>query len=391
MLLISYLKFIKDYLRQKTLSESKDLVMIEESNKSIIVLIDAFTPGGAQRNLQLLVPVWLKRGYSVSLVLIQDNQNELELDFSESPSFSIIRIRAKNLNDFSAFLRLRKIFKENRPTLIIANLYWSQLWSSLAKNAYPKATLIWVEHNTYIARTRFKWFIYRILSQKASQILAVSHEIKEYLSGLDLPKVSVIHNSVSPYLDALEFEKRERIFLFIGRLVPQKNPELALRAFLAALEDNVVSKDFKLLFIGDGELKENLIQIAKSHPNGGQVEFLGFLSQPEVRRHLRKGYALLLSSHFEGLPLVRLEALEFGLCHITTRTSGIQGLFEFDSFGEISTPGVVIADDLQAFKAGIAKVLSAEYRTTESAEKRRALVRNYYPERVAGDYLSYEN
>jgi glycosyltransferase involved in cell wall biosynthesis len=365
--------------------------MLDAPKKSIIIVIDAFTPGGAQRNLQLLVPVWLERGYSVSLVLLQDNQNELELDFSESRSFSIIRIHAKNLNDFGAFFRLRKIFRENRPTLIFANLYWSQLWSSLAKHACPMATLIWVEHNTYIARTRIKWFIFRILSQKASQILAVSNEIRDYLNGLGIPKVSVIHNSVSPYLHALEFEKRERIFLFIGRLIPQKNPELALRAFLAALEDNVVSKDFKLLFIGDGELKENLMQIAKSDPNGDQVEFLGFLSQPEVRRLLRRGYALLLSSHIEGMPLVRLEALEFGLCHITTHTSGIQGLFEFDSLGEIKTPGVVIADDLQAFKAGIAKVLSAEYGTEESAEKRRSLVRDYYPERVADDYLNYEN
>jgi glycosyltransferase involved in cell wall biosynthesis len=365
--------------------------MNEVTKKSILVIIDAFTPGGAQRNLQLLFPVWLNRGYAVSIVLIQDAQNELELDFPEGSSFSILRISAKNLHDFGAFLRFLGIYRKTRPTLVIANLYWSQLWSSLATRVCPQASLIWVEHNTYISRTKFQWIIYRILSLKTTQILAVSSEIKEYLNGLRVSKVSVINNSVSPNSRALEFENREKVFLFIGRLVPQKNPELALRAFLAALEDNQVSKDIKLIFIGDGELRSDLIEIAKSHPHGSKVEFLGFLSQSEVRKHLLRGYALILSSHIEGLPLVRLEALEFGLCHITTRTSGIQGLFEFDSHGEITTPGVIIADDLNAFKVGILKVLSAEYGTTEAAEKRRSLVKNYYPEIVAGDYLSYEN
>jgi glycosyltransferase involved in cell wall biosynthesis len=364
--------------------------MEKYSDKSVLVLIDAFTHGGAQRNLQLLIPEWLKRGYSVSLVLLQNNENELELDFSTSPSFSISRLNARNLHDLRAFYKLIRVINDKKPTLIIANLYWSQLWSSLAKQVCPTTSLIWVEHNTYISRTRFKWFVYRLLSQKTSQILAVSKEIQIFLNKLSLSRVSVIHNSVLPYPDALEFENREKVFLFIGRLVPQKNPALALHAFLGALEDQTIQMDSRLLFIGDGKLKNELLEIVDSNKYGSQIEFLGFLNQADVRKYLRNSYALLLSSHIEGMPLVRLEALEFGLCHVTTRTSGIQGLFEFDSMGRVTTPGVVIADDLETFKAGIAKVLSAEYGTSESAELRRLLVKDFYPELVAADYLIYE-
>lgn len=98
------------------------------------------------------------------------------------------------------------------------------------------------------------------------------------------------------------------IFSFVGRLAPEKGPEL-----LAAC---AASHSFALQFIGDGPLKEKL---AKQLPN---AVFTGWVTQSEVREALRRSRALVLPSlWYETQGLVVSEAAALGVPAIVPSTS----------------------------------------------------------------------
>lgn len=102
--------------------------------------------------------------------------------------------------------------------------------------------------------------------------------------------------------------------LFAGRLHPQKDPILLVQS-IAALNDPQVH----LLIAGDGDLREQVCLEIDRLGLQKQVTMLGAISQIELARLQRVCSAFILTSAYEGLPLVVLEALACGTPIVTTR------------------------------------------------------------------------
>jgi len=117
-----------------------------------------------------------------------------------------------------------------------------------------------------------------------------------------------------------------RFVLFAGRLHPQKDPILLVRA-LAALNDPNVH----LLIAGDGELaaevRGEIVRLGLS----SRVTMLGAIAQAELAHLHRTCNAFVLSSAYEGLPLVALEALASGTPVVTTRCGETPKLLAADN------------------------------------------------------------
>jgi glycosyltransferase involved in cell wall biosynthesis len=109
-------------------------------------------------------------------------------------------------------------------------------------------------------------------------------------------------------------EEETRFILFAGRLHPQKDPVLLIRAFAALNQPQT-----HLLIAGDGELANPVRQEIEQLGLSGKVTMLGALKQQELARLHRLSSAFVLSSAFEGLPLVVLEALASGTPVVTTK------------------------------------------------------------------------
>lgn len=105
-----------------------------------------------------------------------------------------------------------------------------------------------------------------------------------------------------------------RFLLFAGRLHPQKDPILLLRSF-AALNDPKTH----LLIAGDGELLGNVRTEIAQLGIDSCVTLLGSLSQTELAQLHQVSAAVVLTSEYEGLPLVVLEALACGTPVVTTQ------------------------------------------------------------------------
>ena len=125
------------------------------------------------------------------------------------------------------------------------------------------------------------------------------------------------------------------IFLSIGRLVEQKNNIELLKA-AEMLPQN---KPWKIVFYGDGEKKDELVNFVIEKNLTDRVEFKGWVSDPWSE--INEATALILTSHFEGFVMVVLEAISRGLpCICSNCPTGPADVIN-DANGFLYTPGKV--------------------------------------------------
>ncbi len=124
----------------------------------------------------------------------------------------------------------------------------------------------------------------------------------------------------------LGLNEQTRFILFAGRLHPQKDPLLLVRALAAMQEPSV-----HLLIAGDGELASPLTAEISRLGIEQQVTMLGAVAPNELAKLHRISHTFVLSSAYEGLPLVVLEALACGTPVVTTRCGETPKLLATDS------------------------------------------------------------
>ncbi|MEA5622630.1 glycosyltransferase family 4 protein [Nostoc sp. UHCC 0251] len=112
----------------------------------------------------------------------------------------------------------------------------------------------------------------------------------------------------------LGLSEETRFILFAGRLHPQKDPILLVRAIAALKEPHI-----HLLIAGDGELAAAVRTEIAQLELSSRVTMLGAIPIEELAKLHRISNAFVLSSAYEGLPLVVLEALASGTPVVTTR------------------------------------------------------------------------
>ena len=120
------------------------------------------------------------------------------------------------------------------------------------------------------------------------------------------------------YCQSIGLSPGTQLLLFAGRLHPQKNPVLAIRA-LAALNSRMYPLKPHLLIAGDGELLTACQLEIDQAGLSQQVTLLGTLNFNELADLYRLCDVFMITSAFEALPVVLLEALACGIPVVTTR------------------------------------------------------------------------
>lgn len=166
---------------------------------------------------------------------------------------------------------------------------------------------------------------------------------------------------------------RGRRFVAIGRLVRQKNIALMLHAFArgAAIDD-------RLTLIGDGPDRAMLEALAVELGIAGRVVFRGYLADPVAA--LPDADVLLLSSDYEGVPAVVLEALAADIAIVATDCSrSMAALLDLGVLGTL----VAIGDE-----RGFAEAIAASRPGSQDAARSLAQARRFTIERASSAYLA---
>ncbi len=99
-----------------------------------------------------------------------------------------------------------------------------------------------------------------------------------------------------------------RTVLSMGRIVPQKGQDLLVRAWQRVADK---AEGWKLRIVGDGPLLAEVKEYVEKNGMSGSVEFLP--TTKDVQAMYRQASIYAMSSRFEGLPLVLIEAQSMGL------------------------------------------------------------------------------
>lgn len=177
------------------------------------------------------------------------------------------------------------------------------------------------------------------------------------------------------YSDTLsenEFEEKENIVLFVGRLVDDlKRLSIVLKSWhIVESKTNLVN--WKLVIVGDGPDKSELEKMA-SDLQLGRVVFEGF-RKPVA--YLKKSRIFVMTSRFEGFPMALIEAQQFGcvpvvmdsfLCVHDMINSGTNGIITLNNQTDFTKQLISLMDDSVRIKEmglkGIEK--SNKYRVDE--------------------------
>ena len=327
--------------------------------------------GGAERVFINLIRGFIDLGIKVDLVL-----NIAEGAYlSQVPSLArIIELKTPNL--LKGLPRLTKYLKEEKPDTLISALHFNNEIAIWAKRlAGTRTRVIVSEHNTLSVRSkhqtdREKWapLFARFFYPWADEIVTVSHGAAADLSqvtGLPLSRIKVIYNPViTPELWEQAKEPVEHtwfadgeppVILAVGRLHEQKDYPTLIRAFARVRQ----SQTCRLMILGTGPDRQKLQSLIKELDWESDVLLCGFKANPYA--YMSKASMLVLSSKWEGLPTVLIEALAIGIPVIATDCqSGPNEILDNGRYGDLVPVG-----DINIMAEKILEILSGNYKSVD--------------------------
>lgn len=286
--------------------------------------------GGAERVVLSLTEGFLQAGWNVHL-LLGSAQGEFLADVpAEARIFDFGSPRVAG-----AYPRLVRYLRRYRPTVLMSTQTHANVVAALAfLLVRPPSRLVLAEHSAISYNLGppihpLKGALIRFLAQRllprADAIVAVSQGVADDLVrtlGISRRDIRVIYNPID--LQRIQQGARERVehpwlakrgvslVLSVGRLNNAKDYPTLLRAF-AILRQR---RDARLLILGEGSERAVLEDLARALGIAPWVEMPGYVANPYP--YMAAADAFVLSSRWEGFPVVLVEALMCGTPIVST-------------------------------------------------------------------------
>lgn len=282
--------------------------------------------GGAARTLLNIMNNLDRSKFKPVLVTLNFNgayESELK------PDVTFIKLNSKRLR--GAVFPLAKIIRDEKADIVfstIPNVNTIAIISRLLSLTGAKNIIREADNLGGTFRTNLKLRCFGIIYRLSHQIISLSEGVKENLItryGIPSENVKVIYNPVD--LQDIEdkvkhgeiapehrklFNTEDKVIITAGRLVEQKDHRTLLNAF-AKVSRHINSR---LIVLGEGPLKEELLQQAAALNIGDRVHFVGFQKNPYV--YFKQADLFVLSSKHEGFSHVITEALATGTPVVST-------------------------------------------------------------------------
>lgn len=283
--------------------------------KKVIIFIPSIEDGGVEKNLFIISNFLAKKINNLKLITTTDTQKK---KFSKKINYiSYKGILFDNFNRrikyFLCLILLLKEYFKNKNIIILsfqANLYciiFAKIFGLKVIIRSNSAPIGW-------SKNFFKKKIYNFIINKADKIIVNSFEFKNEMKKYFNVKSECIYNPLN-YLEIIRKTKdkkpktfkKKNIFniINIGRIVDQKDQITILKALNYLIKQQKFEK-FKFSILGKGNLEKNLKKYVKKNSLSKYVNFLGYKKNPIP--YLKKADLFILSSKYEGLPNVILEA-----------------------------------------------------------------------------------
>ena len=241
-----------------------------------------------------------------------------------------IYIKYINLLNFKK-LKSIDLVKTNQIESINTATNIAKFWEKpiLGRMGYLKSVQICCLHGVdsqlYCDATKLE----KKLAVNSSKIILTTRQLKENFESSyseSKNKIIIIPNFIDTALFKPDYNIEKKYdLLFVGRLTEQKNIEILL--------ESVIGLKLKILFIGKGPLKKNILNYKKKYDLN--LELIDMVPNQELPIYFNSASIFILPSSIEGNPKSLLEAMSCEMPVIGADSPGISNMISHNNNGFI--------------------------------------------------------
>jgi len=301
--------------------------------------------GGAETQVVHIAIRLRGRGWEVCVVSVMPPKAYVEE--LETAGISVFSLDIKRKSpDPCPILRLARLIRKWQPDIVHSHMVHANLLARLVRPFAPVPVLICTAHSIDEGG-RLREILYRLTDPFCDVTTQVSQAgLERYVRVGAVPrhKIRYIPNGVDTERFKPSQEDRFRVrkelevdgfvWLAVGRFEPPKDYPTMLHAFARVVHNN---PNAMLLIAGDGPLRKDMETMAQEFGIKEQVKFLGI--RRDIPQLMNAADAYVMSSSWEGMPMVLLEASATGLPIVATDVGGNREIVLEGKTGFLAPPG----------------------------------------------------
>ncbi len=340
----------------------------------------------------------------VQFDFIVHNDNKIDITQKvEAMGGKVYKVTPYYKNPIAFMWDIYKVIKRHHYRIVHSNMNTLSAFSLFAAWAAGAPVRILHNHSTSspgeTKRNIMKFMLRPFARLFANHYLACSRLAGEWMYGrkmMDSGKVTIVNNAIDLKKYAFNPQKRnllrkelgladEFVIGHVGRFMFQKNHEFLIDVFAEAYKKN---PHMALLLVGDGPLRPAMEEKVRKLGLTDHVKFLGLRNNVQDFYHVMD--ILVLPSHYEGLPVVGVEAQANGLpCLFSTKVTKETRLTHSAQFLDLEAGASMWAEEIISIKCERNKKAGDELRQAgfEIYKEAEKLVKFYIELSTGGGYM----
>lgn len=355
----------------------------------IIFTIDTIGSGGAERVMATLANYMAEKDHTVIMVNADSSKPFYQID-------NRVTLKKMNLSwDKSGcvamlermvqkYLYLEKLFKKEKPDVVLSFLYNMEIPAILAALTTKTKIVVSVRNSVqYYPRyvQLFRRIFFPHIKGVVFQSTVVQHtypfnRLKNSCVIVN-PLMAAIHDKVIP----VEYEQRKPWIINVARLMPQKNQALLINAFAHI---SAQYPQMELHIFGEGKLRTALEQLIEELNLKNRVFLEGNVPDAIIKN--KDARLFVMSSDHEGFPNALVEAMVCGIPSLSTKfdTGVAEQLIRDGENGFLCEAG-----NLQDLEKQMIRALDIGEKIQSISEKASDLFDMVNTERVCSEWEQY--
>ncbi|ENZ0175023.1 glycosyltransferase family 4 protein [Providencia rettgeri] len=278
-----------------------------------IIISNSLAAGGAERVTSELANSWSKYDETeVSLITyssvkdfykLNDSVIVHKLNYKQSSN-----LFSRLIGRFNVILKLRRQIRESNPDFILTMTVRVNVFTLISLLGLKQRIILSERNNPMDSPPLPLSICRRLFYRYAKGAIYQTQRAKDYFSSKHPSLTSIVLPNPINVVSIPNNLNKEKVILCVGRLEKQKGHKYLLQSFAIS---SYRSLGWRLIFVGDGILKNDLIVLAKELGIYDYVTFVG--KQSDVYSWYFGSSIFAFPSTFEGFPNALAEAMSTGL------------------------------------------------------------------------------
>jgi glycosyltransferase involved in cell wall biosynthesis len=357
----------------------------------VMQVVLRMTPGGTER-LVLEICKRVREQFNVTVCCL-DDEGEWASDL-RAEGIEVIALHRQSGFRPSVGRRIAALAEERHVDLLHCHQYSPFVYGWIASQLNRRLKVVYTEHGR-LSDAPPSWkrrVINPVLSHFNGEIVAVSHELRDYMltARFAARRVGVIHNGIEPgpapsqgerlrARRVLGVDDRAFVVMAVARLDPVKDFPTLVEAFAIVRRQ---LPQARLVIVGDGPERAQLEARVDALDLGPSVDIIGYRSG--VRQLLPAADLYVSSSISEGISITILEAMAAKVPVVATAVGGTPEVLPTPGDGGMLVPS---RDPGQLAAAIVSLERDPSARAAIAAAGRRRLESAFNLDRMVGDYV----